>query len=86
MNKYEVNFDMVIYNNKRFKKGAGDGFVIPVKLDKGQIDCEAVALDLINTNNPLYHDIEKLGNEIWQLLTHTNISRKSLFGRKLVLK
>jgi len=86
MGRYGVSFDFAIYNNKKFKEGSGDGFVVPVRFDKKQIGCEAVGLDLINLNNPLYHDIEKLGNEIWHLLANASAGRKSLFGGKLVLK
>lgn len=81
LSNYGVNFDIALYNDKKFKKGSGDGFVMPVKCARKVTNYELVACDLINQDNPLYHDVGKLGDKVWRLLTTTKVARKSLFGR-----
>jgi len=69
LGKYNVFVDLTLINNRKFKKGSGDGFVMPVLIGQGtKANYNIHDKDLVNNTNPLYHDVEKLGKEIWQII------------------
>jgi hypothetical protein len=71
LKKYGLNFDIVLANSKKFRKGCGDGFVNPVIIDQMENikhQPVLVAKDLINPRIPLYHDIDKIGKEVWSII------------------
>jgi uncharacterized cofD-like protein len=71
LNQYGIFFERALINDKKFKKRLGDGYIIPVVIDQNLSDGhlgDVVAKDLVDKKNPLYHDIDKLGKEIWSLL------------------
>ena len=69
LENYGVKFDSILVNEKKFKKGSGDGFITPVQCNATELsDYRVIQKDLINTKNLLYHDTEKLGNAIWQIV------------------
>lgn len=80
LNQYNVYFDAVLYNNKKFRKGTGDGFIAPVNFGKKSFAGQIFGRDLVNKNNPLYHDIDKLGDSVWHVLSTMKSSRKSFFN------
>jgi len=69
LEKYAVDFDTVLLNNHVFPEGSGDGFVAPVSLDCGDQNLyQLIYADLVNEDNPLYHDSAKLGAEAWRIV------------------
>ncbi|MEI7690122.1 MAG: gluconeogenesis factor YvcK family protein [bacterium] len=69
LGKYNIFVDLVLINNRKFKKGSGDGFVMPVSIGQGTKSKYNIReSNLVNNVNPLYHDVEKLGKEIWQII------------------
>jgi len=69
LENYGISFDVIIANNRKFKEGSGDGYVMPVECNSETLNGYLVIeKDLINIKNLLYHDTEKLGKEIWQLV------------------
>ncbi len=79
--EYKIKFDLALYNNKNFRENTGSEFTAPVKYKEVSSQCNLYGADLLNTINPLYHDVEKLGEEIWRLVTTFGQGRKSLFER-----
>lgn len=69
LEKYNTNVDAVLANSRVFKRGMGDGFVEPVSFDMDKTDKYIqVTADIVNEQNPLYHDSQKLGREIVAIL------------------
>lgn len=69
LESYGVDFDVSLVNNKKFKKGSGDGYISPVLIAKAVNHVEnLITTDLVNHKNPLYHDINKLGREVWNII------------------
>lgn len=67
LNSYYVYHDYVLANNKPFPRGSGDGFVFPVKVDLS--GSNIITRDLVQRENPLFHDSEKLAKEILELIS-----------------
>lgn len=68
--------DAVIFNNRYFPPGAGDGYISPVLLDCLLcMKCNVIEVDLLNNENPLYHDEEKLGTALYKLISGRKIKR-----------
>jgi uncharacterized cofD-like protein len=76
LKSYGVEFNNTISNKKYFSEGSGDGFVSPVMIncDKCQ-GCRRFEADLVNKENPLYHDTEKLASFVWRTLKGHNLTR-----------
>ncbi len=69
LEQYQIFVDLVLVNSKKFRKGSGDGYVIPVSLGAKTRDLYHISEnDLVSQANPLYHDVDKLGQVIWQLI------------------
>lgn len=66
LEKYIGRVDTVLVNNKLFAKGSGDGYAAPVEIDvaNGNI----VASDIAASDNPIYHDSQKLAKTIADLV------------------
>ena len=69
LEKYSVNFDLVLLNSSNFPGGSGDGFVSPVSPDcDGNNRYQLLYADLVDETNSLYHDSTKLGVEEWRII------------------
>lgn len=64
--KYLGEIDYVLANNRPFAKGLGDGYISPVEIDME--DEKIVLADIANSENPLYHDSEKLAAVLNKLI------------------
>ncbi len=70
LEKYAVGFDTVLVNSHNFPVGSGDGFVSPVNSDCNGLErYQIIFADLVNEENPLYHDSAKLGAEAWRIVS-----------------
>ena len=60
-----INFDITLANSKMFPKGSGDGFVDPVEIDTFK---NIVSSELSDSENPLYHDPDKLAKAVFDII------------------
>ncbi len=78
LTSYGLDFDIILANNKNFRSGHGDGYIKQVIIDQNTeslFSSRLVAKDLINNKNPLYHEIDKIGKEIWAIILKYKKSR-----------
>jgi uncharacterized cofD-like protein len=59
--KYAGDVNVIIANNRVFESGSGDGYITPVEID---IKKNIKLADISNQQNNLYHDSDKLAQEI----------------------
>jgi uncharacterized cofD-like protein len=87
LEKYQVNFDIVLLSSNIFPVGSGDGYVIPVSPNcGGNNHYQLIYADLINEDNPLYHDSTKLGAEAWQIIGKSKQLQKKISTIKVYEK
>lgn len=66
MKKYFAYHDLVLVNSALFEPGAGDGYVKPVEVD---VSGPGIVLaETVQTENPLFHDSEKLAGAIIKII------------------
>jgi len=63
--KYCIYYDVALFNNRFFPEHSGDGFVYPVKIDVS--GSKVILGDIIQEENPLFHDSEKLSKKIVEI-------------------
>ncbi len=79
LKSYGANFDSVIVNDKCFESGSGDGYVMPVELDLKNISgVKVFTANIVNEENPLYHDSKKLGRLIYEISQNHSKKKKPL--------
>jgi uncharacterized cofD-like protein len=87
LKSYGVDLDAVITNNKVFGSGFGDGYVMPVKVDLNNVSgLKVFTANIVDRENPLYHDSKKLGRIILEISTKYCKNKKpasKIFGRGL---
>lgn len=85
LKKYSVQTDAVLVNSRLLGQLLGDDFVTPVGFEPGEsLGIIQLAADVVNTDNPLYHDSAKLAAVIWKILARRTKFTKSDISGKII--
>lgn len=85
LSKYGIRVDAVLANRRIFASGLGDGYVSPVVLDMEHFgDKIGISADIVDEENPLYHDSYKLAKAVWQILLGNRKFTKSHISGKII--
>jgi len=82
---YGVHIDGTLANSRVFDEGIGDGYVAPVALTGAEnIDGTLITADIVNSENPLYHDSDSLARAVYQVVTNPGKFTKTQKSVKIV--
>lgn len=64
LEKYNICPELCLVNSAQIPEGIGDGHIHPVRVDLTE---NIILAPILDKKNPLFHDSESLGKEIWNI-------------------